>query len=343
MKIHLLPEKGTFFKANLHCHTTISDGEMSPQEIKQRYMSEGYSVIAFTDHEYMIDHSDLSDAGFLALKGYEISVNQPSRGTWSTAKTTHLNLIARTPDVRRQLFPAPENAWFEAPPESRNVECISAERPQGYDAASIQSIIDEANKNGFLVAYNHPVWSLAVHEDYAGLRGLWAMEIYNGGADIEGTSDFAAVYDHFLRECRSIKCLATDDNHSARPSWSPQRHCGLGWVCIKAEALDYRNIIAALENGDFYSSTGPEIYSLTAENGAVKIKCSPARRIILNTAGRAASTAYGQTNGDTITEAVLRIPDEKAGYLRVTVEDACGKSAYTNAYDIESVCRTKQP
>ena len=29
----LLPESG-YYKANLHCHTTISDGEFTPEEIK---------------------------------------------------------------------------------------------------------------------------------------------------------------------------------------------------------------------------------------------------------------------------------------------------------------------
>ena len=28
MKIHLLPEKGKFYKANLHCHTNVSDGKV---------------------------------------------------------------------------------------------------------------------------------------------------------------------------------------------------------------------------------------------------------------------------------------------------------------------------
>ncbi len=33
MKKYLLPEGGSFYKANLHCHSTYSDGEYSPAEI----------------------------------------------------------------------------------------------------------------------------------------------------------------------------------------------------------------------------------------------------------------------------------------------------------------------
>ena len=34
MKKYLLPESGNFYKANLHCHTKVSDGAMTPEEVK---------------------------------------------------------------------------------------------------------------------------------------------------------------------------------------------------------------------------------------------------------------------------------------------------------------------
>ena len=37
MKRYLLPKEGEFFKANLHCHTTISDGKWSPEKVKEEY------------------------------------------------------------------------------------------------------------------------------------------------------------------------------------------------------------------------------------------------------------------------------------------------------------------
>ena len=42
MKRYLLPKDGTFYKANLHCHTTFSDGSMTPQEVKDLYVAHGY-------------------------------------------------------------------------------------------------------------------------------------------------------------------------------------------------------------------------------------------------------------------------------------------------------------
>lgn len=40
-KVNLIPETGTFYKANLHCHTIHSDGRLTPEEVKKAYMDEG--------------------------------------------------------------------------------------------------------------------------------------------------------------------------------------------------------------------------------------------------------------------------------------------------------------
>ena len=74
MKKYLLPENGSFYKANLHCHTTVSDGSLSPEDTKAVYKEQGYSIIAYTDHDVMIDHDDLRDESFLPLLGYEIEI-----------------------------------------------------------------------------------------------------------------------------------------------------------------------------------------------------------------------------------------------------------------------------
>ena len=35
MRKYLLPEEGHFYKANLHCHSNISDGSLTPEQIKE--------------------------------------------------------------------------------------------------------------------------------------------------------------------------------------------------------------------------------------------------------------------------------------------------------------------
>ena len=51
MRRYLLPETGSFYKANLHAHSTVSDGGLTPSELKERYRAKGYSILALTDHE----------------------------------------------------------------------------------------------------------------------------------------------------------------------------------------------------------------------------------------------------------------------------------------------------
>ena len=38
------------YKANLHCHSTVSDGKLTPAELKDAYKNHGYSILCITDH-----------------------------------------------------------------------------------------------------------------------------------------------------------------------------------------------------------------------------------------------------------------------------------------------------
>jgi len=75
-KVLLSKEKGNFYKANLHCHSTYSDGVLSPSEIKELYKSMGYSIVAFTDHNVLMPHDELKDDDFLPLNGYEMDFSE---------------------------------------------------------------------------------------------------------------------------------------------------------------------------------------------------------------------------------------------------------------------------
>ena len=65
---HLLPQVPRYFKANLHTHTTISDGVWTPEKTKQVYKENGYQIMAYTDQEVCIPHPELDEEDFLALK-----------------------------------------------------------------------------------------------------------------------------------------------------------------------------------------------------------------------------------------------------------------------------------
>ena len=51
----LLNKNKPFFKAAMHSHSTNSDGRLTVSEQKELFKAEGYSVVAFTDHEHLIE------------------------------------------------------------------------------------------------------------------------------------------------------------------------------------------------------------------------------------------------------------------------------------------------
>ena len=99
MRTELLSQNKNQYKTNLHCHSTVSDGEQSPEEIKEYYKSLGYSAVCYTDHEVLIGHKELCDEDFIALHGYEVAIKKDwSEHTGDFMPVYHLNLIAESQD-----------------------------------------------------------------------------------------------------------------------------------------------------------------------------------------------------------------------------------------------------
>ena len=122
MKKYLLPENGTFYKTNLHCHTNISDGKLSPLEVKERYKSLGYSAVCYTDHEVLIGHTDLCDDSFIALHGYEVAIKKDiQHHTAYFMPVYHFNMIAKDQNNLRMprcfknnpSMPGDSRRWFD--------------------------------------------------------------------------------------------------------------------------------------------------------------------------------------------------------------------------------------
>ena len=105
MKKYLIPQQGNFYKVNLHCHSTISDGKLTPYEVKQAYLEKGYSAVAFTDHDVLVCHNDLTDDKFVALNGYEVEIEKPIDGVYpyNREKCCHLCYVALSPKTTRQV------------------------------------------------------------------------------------------------------------------------------------------------------------------------------------------------------------------------------------------------
>ena len=332
MKKYLLPENGNFYKANLHCHTTCSDGRKTPEEIKKLYQSRGYSIVAYTDHHMFIPHNNLSDENFLSLSGIEIDVYKTLEPPTQYMKTCHINMIAINPDNTVQPF------WREEWEGRKHVkERISevnfddtTETIQGL-MSEVPYIMEAGTQKGFFMAHNHPTWSLEDYSDYMTYNGMHALEIFNGGCIASGYDEYnMRVYDDILRSGRKIYCIGGDDNHNRTDE--KLRSCDSFWAftMIKSPNLDYRSVTSALLSGHFYASEGPEIFELWYEDGKVHVECSDADRINCTFKKRHAETLISEGES-TVTCADFDIPQD-CGYFRITVIDKSGKRACTNAY-----------
>ena len=337
MKKYLLPNGNKFYKANLHVHTTVSDGAMSPEEIKRIYMEKGYSVVAFTDHEVMVPHPELTDEHFVALTSTEISTNNRTDCDFCYAKTYHLNIYS--PDENKNCFNTFDKSkmWLEHSFEFITEEQEATQHERIYDISDVNKVIQMANDEGCLVSYNHPVWSLQNYSDYADLKGLWGIELYNTGCARNGYFDTAQPFDDLLRKGERIFPLATDDAHLLRD-------CFGGYVMISAKDLTYKSIFEALKNGDFYASTGPEINEISIDNGVVTVKCSSVAFVGLSTENRHLFAKRDEEN--LLTEVQFDIgwhlEMEKSGpldyqYIRITLMDEYGNVAYSRAYFLDEI------
>ena len=187
--VELLPRSGNSYKVNLHTHSTVSDGYFTPEQLKELYMSHGYSAVAFTDHRSCVPHNELTDKNFVALSGIEIdyanyhNINDHTR-------VVHICAISEKP-----------------------IASI-AQKTKPLDYNEIRKDIRRLRKEGFFVTVNHPVWSGMSTDDALAFDAFDAMEIYNTVSVVfSNYTDDSAFYEYYLRAGGRVVPIAADDCH----------------------------------------------------------------------------------------------------------------------------------
>ena len=325
--VYLIDGRKSCYKANLHCHTTISDGEKTPEEIKELYVARGYQIVAYTDHEVLVLHDDLNDESFLAMPGYEIQIYGDMELPKPLRRVCHLNLYPKDSQNNVMPFYNHEDVMKidRLPDISKAVYAGDGKEPKEYSANGLNRLIAKARDAGFIVSYNHPIWSREPAEIYTALKGIYAMEIYNHGTSMTHDAFAGNIYDEMLISGQRIGCISTDDTHEECDMFG-------GFTMIYSDSLEHRSVIKALEDGDYYASRGPIIKELWYENGKFHIECSPAKSIrVSNSSRRAQRYSLKMSDKADITVAEFPIQDIDV-FVRFTVEDEFGRTANTRAY-----------
>ena len=336
----LLPEH-IGYKANLHSHSTDSDGDLTPEQMKEYYKANGYSILAYTDHLYMRDRTSLNDEEFVALNGYENSINQWGITPLFEDKCYHLNFYSPAPDkvgmvgifdkLYRFMNLEFENSLFGKRTKTPEQLALAPLLDEGgfcdptYSLENANKIIAKAKELGYLVILNHPHWSRQTEEDWLNLKGLTAMEIFNYGCWLGGweeENDY--IYDTMLRAGQRISCVANDDNHN-----NVMQDSFGGFNIMYPKKLDYTSVFNALRDGDMYASSGGILRGVTVLGDRVYVGAENAAYIRLKTNGR--FTKIVRMKDKPLTDAVFEL-HEALSYFRIIMEDINGKRAYTRAY-----------
>ena len=287
-------------KGGLHCHTTRSDGQVPPDEIIRLHYSHGYDFLALTDHRYYNYKNFAPEVPLTIIPGMEFDCAFDREKGFRCFHTVCIG-------------PAKEDGnGFD---QDQRVDSGKAK-----DQAEYQPYLDDIHAKGNLTLYCHPEWSSTPARYFDRLQGDFAMEIWNTGCVLECDMDKDAAYwDELLGQGKVIYGVATDDGHA------PDQHCQ-GWVMVRAKN-SINDILAALKEGRFYSSCGPEIYNFYVENGKAVVECSPACKIRLHCDKH--PTWLALAGDQPLTRAEFSIGDSYP-YVRAVVVDEKGRLAWTN-------------
>lgn len=302
----IIDEHQPQFKANLHSHSLLSDGKLSVDELINTYKANNYQVLAITDHETPLRHSNLSTEEFLVLDGYEAYIRPSDKCIFNRFKPEiHLNLIAKNskyqdPRIPPDMLPYLGYNFFYTKyfdrKRARKVDIARTLKKRKFTVRYINTFIENAHKADYFVFLNHPYWSMMDAEDMLQLVGIDSVEVFNTASMIvnndEGDVQF---YDTLLRhrktkhrylrrdsinlsDTRKPYCHGADDNHN--PGKKMEDSFG-AFTYIIADHLDYPSVSRALECGDFYASTGPQFKSIEIVGSNAKVKTAESVKSIV--------------------------------------------------------------
>ena len=305
MNIYPLKGDGKWFRGNLHCHTTMSDGKVEPSKAIAHYKSNGYDFLAITDHQLFTDFSMLGDENFMVIPAVELSVDEDVR-------------------LRGEHLLGIQNDNLDVSDDRKYKHNQPVPRPVWTGRETLQNTIDDFRSRGLETVVAHPIWSRVELEDIVHLKDYLGLEIYNYDCVTGNNNGECTVYwDSILRRGKKIWGVADDDAHG----YTKKDSCG-GWVMVKAERLDNKSIMKAMTEGKFYASAGPSIIDYGIEDGEVFVECSEVQTICLMSYDPRGGCRWAD-EGKSLTSARFKLDGDET-FVRIECIRHDGKKAWTN-------------
>ena len=296
----LLPSKNKYkyFRGNLHGHSNHSDGALNPKEVIKKYQEIGYDFTCLSDHLWK--GSKFAAETVLETK----NLNQKD---FITIHSAELHCMGKK-YIRDGLWHIVANGL------PLDFKCADEEETAPH-------LVQRAIDAGAFVTIAHPEWYSLTFDECLSVSHAHGVEIYNHSCHIEAQRGFGtATVDYLLQENNKIFLTATDDSHFKL------KDAGGGWVMVAANNLSEKSILNALKKGQYYSSTGVEIFEFEIKNRIVKIRCSPSNQVCI--VGKGAKSM--SKNGKNIIEAEFDLTNYTSEWFRVSIANDSGHFAWTN-------------
>jgi hypothetical protein len=240
-----------WLKGNTHTHTLYSDGDSMPEHVVNWYAEHDYDFLFLTDHNVLIPDAHLAKLQHRGLPVWQ--------GEEITMSAVHVNGLG----IQRTIVP-PEPAKIIAEPYAIRE---ASER--------LRWAIAEVRAQHGVPTVNHPNWLWRMTAaDLLAAGETPLVEIANMASDKENANEgrpghpsTEELWDMLLSQGRQVWGVASDDAHHFQ-KWGPEYHNpGRGWLQVEAEIGNLDSCLAALREGRFYASVGPELtdYRATAD------------------------------------------------------------------------------
>ncbi len=286
-----------WFKGNLHTHTTMSDGDSSPESVIRWYKDHGYDFLAITDHNTLTppdEYAALQDKRFLLIPAMEVS------DRFGDAPLHVLALGLRDPGLK----PA----------------------GGGDVSGTLQNDVKAALAAEAVPVLCHPnfEWAFGADELFR-IQECDFFEVLNvhpavdsaGGIEVPGTEE---MWDSILSRGKRMFGIGTDDMHIL------SKYAGRSWIMVRAAELSWPAIWTAMERGNFYTSTGVVLDDIRVKGSRISLS-------IRAKEGQGYTTFFIGSSGRVLKTDASLSPSYKAPktelYIRAKVIDARGRVALT--------------
>jgi hypothetical protein len=188
----------------------------------------------------------------------------------------------------------------------------------------LEAALQSARKQGALVILAHPHWCGNSLEDVTRYP-FDGVEVYNHVCHwLNGKSNGLVHWEAALKENPNTLAFAVDDGHhlDEHSVWNG------GWIVVNTRECTRPAIWQAIRGGNYYSSCGPEIHSLTYNGEQVHLETSPVRYVRL-VGPKWQSNPNGVPKGRLIRQIDLLIPKDWP-FAYIEIEDHLGRRAWTN-------------